>query len=221
MADPDSFAARLRGFGPLGIAALLVVILALVLVGPMAAILVLLWAHYANVPWRDLGFLPPGSWGLTIAGGIVGGVLLKLSLKAILMPLVGAPAVNAAYHYVSGNPYALLQMLVTVIVMGGIGEEIIYRGFLFERLRGLLGRRTPATGLIIAITSALFAAAHLADQGVAGAEQAAFTGVTFATMYVLTGSLWLSMVTHASYDVAALVMIYFDLEAAVARSLFG
>ena len=221
MADSDGFAARLRGFGPVGIAVILFVLLALLLVGPLTAILVMLWAWYARVSWRDMGFDRPRSWALTIGGGIIAGILLKLALKAVVMPLIGAPAINSAYHYVSGNPAALTKMIITVIVAGGIGEEIVYRGFLFERLRGLLGRSATATAAIIVLTTALFASAHFAEQGIAGSEQAVFTGLTFAVLYILTGSLWLSIVTHASYDVVALVMIYFDIEGAVARSVLG
>lgn len=221
MADSNGFAAKLRGFGPAGISVILLVLLSLLLVGPLTAILVMLWAWYARVPWRDLGLTPPRSWALRIAGGITAGILLKLALKAVVMPLIGAPAINSAYHYVSGNPAALTRMIITVIVAGGIGEEIVYRGFLFERLRGVLGRNTAATAAIVAVTTALFALAHFAEQGIAGSEQAVFTGLTFATMYILTGSLWLSMITHASYDVVALLMIYFNIEGAVARSVFG
>lgn len=213
--------AKARGSDVAGIAIVLVVILALLLVGPLAAIIVLLWAWYARVPRRDLGFAAPRNWALTIVGGILFGIILKLVLKAVVMPLLGAPAVNSAYHYVSGNPAALTVMIVTVVLAGGIGEEIVYRGFFFERLRALLGHGRAATIFIVILTTALFASAHLAEQGLPGAEQAAFTGFTFALMYILTGSLWLSMVTHASYDILALVLIYFDLEGAVARSVFG
>jgi len=96
--------------------------------------LVLLWTWRTRTPWRDLGFQKPRHWILTIAGGIVAGVALKVLMKAVVLPLFGAPPQNAAYQYLNGNTAALPGMLLTVISRAGVGEEIIWRGFLFERL---------------------------------------------------------------------------------------
>jgi membrane protease YdiL (CAAX protease family) len=221
MAEQSAFAEKLRGFGPVGLAAMLVIIVAALLFGPIAAILVIGWAKWARVPWPEIGFGRPKSWALTILGGIVAGVVLKLVLKAVVMPLLAAPPANAAFAFATGNPAALARMIATVVIVAGLGEEILYRGYLFERLRRLLGRSGTATAAVVIITTALFAAAHLADQGVPGAEQAAITGLTFAGLYLLSGSLWLSIVTHASFDITALLMIYFGVEGVMARSIWG
>jgi hypothetical protein len=45
----------------------------------------------------------PKSWLRSIAIGLVFGALFKLAMKAVVMPLLGAPAVNAPYHYLAGN----------------------------------------------------------------------------------------------------------------------
>jgi membrane protease YdiL (CAAX protease family) len=42
----------------------------------------------------------------------------------------------------------------------------------------------------------------------------------FATLYVVTGNLWLSMFTHAVFDVVAVAMIYWNVEAWFAHLLF-
>src|SRR5262245_66574797 len=108
---PSGTALRLQSFGPLGMLAV-VVILAGSLVAPVVgAALVLLWARLANVPPRSLGFIRPRSWPLTLAGGAVLGVVFKLVMKAIVMPLLGAPAVNAPYHYLAGNAGAIPGMI--------------------------------------------------------------------------------------------------------------
>ena len=57
----DSVASRLRGFGPLGLFAILVIILTSV-VKPLSAILVLLWAWRSQTPWREIGYVRPRSW---------------------------------------------------------------------------------------------------------------------------------------------------------------
>jgi len=216
----DDLPARLRGFGPLGITAIVIILAANLIVAPLGAILVLVWAKHAAVRWADLGFRRPRSWPRTIVLGALAGIALKLLLKAVVMPLLGAPAINAAYHFVAGNTPALIRLITVSIIIGGIGEEILYRGFLFERLRGLLGHSAAATVAVVLLTTALFAWIHIPEQGPHSAVQALFTGLTFGTIFAITGSLWLPIVMHAAYDVAAVVLIYLNLEAPLARLVF-
>ncbi|MCL6471827.1 MAG: CPBP family intramembrane metalloprotease [Firmicutes bacterium] len=85
----------------------------------------------------------------------------------------------------------------------GISEEIIYRGFLmFYLLTYLPGIPiiTPAL-----ISSAIFALGHT-YQGITGIIITFLLGIWLAAMYVLTGSLILSMVVHALLDVRILLI---------------
>jgi membrane protease YdiL (CAAX protease family) len=70
------------------------------------------------------------------------------------------------------------------------------------------------------VTSILFALAHLWDQGVPGAVQATITGLAFGTVYARIRTIWPVMVAHAAFDVAAVLMIYWNLEEPIARLLF-
>ena len=215
----ESFAAKLRGFGPAGLLAILLV-LAGNLLGPFRALTVLVWAQWSHTPWRELGFVRPANPVRTVTAGVVLGVALKFLLKAVVMPLLGAPPINSTYSYVTGNPAALAGMLFVVIVGGGFGEELMFRGYMFERLTKLLGAGTAARVAIVVLTSAVFASLHYPDQHLAGAEQTIFTGLTFGTIYAVTGGIWLVMIAHAAYDVAALAMIYWNLEPGIAHLLF-
>jgi len=207
-----------RAVGPLGSGAVAIAaILAGNIVPPLGAVIVLLWAAFTKTPARELGLARPRSWPATIAVGTIAGVLLKLAMKAIVMPLLGAPPVNAAYHYLTGNAAALPPILYTVIVGGGFGEEVVYRGFLFERVRVFKADSTGTRIALLLLTSALFAAAHLAEQGVAGAEQAMATGLVFGVLYLRTRTLWMSIAAHAAFDVTAVALVYFDYENTVAR----
>ena len=162
----------------------------------------------------------PRSWLRSIAIGLVLGALFKLAMKAVVMPLLGAPAVNASYHYLAGNAAALPFVLFLVIVGGGFGEETVYRGFLFERLGKLLGTSTRAKIAIVLITTAVFASGHWWDQGLPGVEQAVFTGLVFGGIYALRGQLFMLMVAHAAFDVVAVALIYWNLEPRIAHLFF-
>lgn len=215
----DRVATALGGFGPIGI----VFILAVLLVGPLlGASLVLVWAWRTKTPWRDLGFvrMRPRGWVLTIVGGIVAGIALKLLMKAVMMPLLGAPPINPAYSYLNGNTSAIPGMIANVIITAGFGEEILWRGFLFERLGKLLGTARRAKILTVLITSALFGLAHYMNQHWMGVEQAFIVGLIVGTYFAITGNIWPLIVTHAAFDVFAVLIVYYGWEERVAHAIF-
>jgi len=219
-ASDDAVAAALRGFGPLGLVAILAILAGQVVLPPLGAILVLVWASRSHTPWPDIGYRRPASWTRTILGGLAFGVAFKLAMKAIVMPLLGAAPINHAYGYLVGNQAALPGAIVTMIVVAGFGEETLFRGYLFERLGRLLGHGSGARVAIVVFTSALFGLAHAHDQGLAGVEQAMITGLAFGTMFAATGRIWAAMIAHAAFDLTAVGIIYGNLEARVAHLVF-
>jgi len=216
----DHFAAQLRGFGPAGIIAILAILSGSALFGAFGAVLVLVWVRLSRTPWREIGYVRPRSWIVTVAGGVVFGIALKFLLKTIVMPLLGADPINHAYHYLTGNRAAIPFTLFTLIVTAGWGEETMYRGFLFERLGKLLGSGVAARTSIVLITSALFGLAHYSVQGLAGMEQAIMTGLVFGATFAVSGRIWMVMIAHAAYDLAAYAIIYWNLETTVAHLVF-
>jgi membrane protease YdiL (CAAX protease family) len=210
----------LRGFRPLGLLAILVIVLTAAVLKTLSAILVLLWAWRSHTPWREIGYVRPKNWIVSLAVGIVVGTALKFWLKAIVMPLLGADPINRAYHYLVGNRAALPGIVFTMIVAAGFGEETVFRGYMFERLGKLFGTGVGAKVSIVLLTSALFALAHYPDQGLAGVEQATITGLVFGTIFAVTGRIWMLMCAHAAYDLTAVAIIYWNLEADVAHLVF-
>lgn len=189
-------------------------------VPPLGGILALLWVQWSRTPWSEIGFARPRSWTRDLAVGIAFGIAFKLLMKAIVMPLFGAPPINQAYHYLAGNPAALPGAVYLLIAGGGFGEEVVFRGFLFERFGKLFGSGASATAGIVLLTAGLFALAHYPDQGLPGVEQAAITGLAFGTIFAVTGRIWIPMFAHAAFDLTALALIYWNLESAVAHLIF-
>ena len=216
----DRFAAGLRGFGPLGLLAILVIAVSTLAPFPLTPVLVLLWAKWSRTPWREIGYVRPKSWIGSFVIGIVFGSAFKLLMKALVMPLLGADPINPAYHYLVGNTAALPGIVAAVIIGAGWGEETVYRGYLFERLGKLLGAGAAAKTAIVLVTAGLFAAAHYSGQGVAGVEQAVVTGLVFGAIFAVTGRLWMVMCAHAAFDLTAVAIIYYDVEAKVAHLIF-
>jgi membrane protease YdiL (CAAX protease family) len=190
----DPLAAKLRGFGPLGILAVVVVVAFGPILEPFGVIPALAWVRLSRTPWREIGFVQPGSWIATVAIGILFGTALKILMKAIVMPLLGAAPINQAYHYLAGNQAALPGMMVVVIFGAGFGEETVFRGFLFERLGKLFG------------------------SGVG--PKAAIMGLVYGTIFAFTGRIFMLMIAHAAFDVTAVLIIYWNLESYVAHLVF-
>ena len=214
------FARALVGFGPLSVLSLLVIVLGQGLFPGLGGLLVLLWARASQTPLRVLGFVRPRSWAATLIGGIALGAAFKLVMKALVMPLLGTDPVNHAYHYLAGNRDAIPGFVFTLVIGAGFSEETTFRGYLFERLGRLLGTSIAAKVAIVILTSVLFGAAHYTSQGLAGAEQATFTGAVFGTIFATTRRLPLLMVMHAAFDLTAYGIIYWDVETRVAHWIF-
>ena len=206
----------LRGFGPIGILSIIVIVASGSLFG---AFLVLLWAALSGTPWSDLGFIRPRRGTIDFVIAFVAGVLFKLLMKAVVMPVLGFGPVNEAYHYLVGNTAALPGMFFAVIVGAGFGEETIWRSFLFERLRALLDTRPYSTFVIVVVTSIPFGLVHYSDQGIPGVVQATITGLVFGSTYARIKTIWPVMVAHAAFDIAAVLIIYWNLEVPIGRLL--
>jgi len=219
-AGDEQATVKLRGFGPVGLLAILVILAGNAIVMPGSAILVLAWARWSRTPWREIGYVRPRSWMGSLVVGLVLGAGFKLLMKAVVMPLLGADPVNHAYHFLAGNREALPWALYAMIVGAGFGEETVFRGYLFERLGKLLGPGPLARMLTVLVVSLWFGLDHYSVQGFWGAEQATIFGLVFGAVYAVTGRLFPLMVAHAAFDLTALAIIYWDLEPTVAHLIF-
>ena len=217
----DELAARLRGFGPLGILASIIILAGNALFTPLSAILVLVWARISRTPWTEIGYVRPKSWVRTVAIGMVFGAALKLVMKALVMPLLGAPAINQAFHFLAGNRAAVVGILFPIILGAGFGEETVFRGYLFERFGKLFGESPWAKTLTVVLTSAVFGVLHYPFQGLAGAQQATMVGLIFGTIFALKRQIFPLIIAHIAFDLAAVAIIYWDIETEVAHFIFN
>jgi membrane protease YdiL (CAAX protease family) len=93
-------------------------------------------------------------------------------------------------------------------VTAGVCEEILYRGILLAIASALMGV-WPA----VAVTSIVFGLGH-AYQGLAGIGKTTLVGVVLAVLAVLSGSLYIPMVLHATIDLTSGRMMSAALDAA-------
>ncbi len=186
----------------------------------LGGILFFIWRALTKLPFKIFGLFKPKKWYVIFLYGIPLGILLKLFFKAIVMPLIGAQPQNITFQYLQGDLKAAIILALFVIISAGLCEEIIFRGFLFNRLKLFLGKSTKAKYIIVLISSLIFGLPHL-YQGLHGAIHATIVGIILGALYFKNNeNLWLLVVTHAVYDLFSIFLIYNDLESEVATFFF-
>lgn len=109
---------------------------------------------------------------------------------------------------------------MTMIIVAGFGEEMVFRGYLFERFGKLFGTGIAGRTTTVVLTSGWFSLLHYPEQGLPGVERAAITGAVFGTMFAMTRQLWMPIIAHAAFDLTALAIIYSDVESNIAHLFF-
>jgi membrane protease YdiL (CAAX protease family) len=214
-------AEELGGIGRTGLIATGIILFAVLIAPALAAILVFVWLFLTRKPFSEVGLSMPDSWARVIVWGIVVGVALKLLMKAVVLPYLGAPMLNPGYQYLRDDLPAVLEESVMVILLAGFAEEVVFRGFLLNRLQAYFGTGFFKKLLMVLGTALVFGLLHL-QQGPAGIVQAALLGGLFSTIYFLNCQrLWFLIFAHAAFDVAAVWIIYLGLEERLAQSIFG
>jgi len=133
----------------------------------------------------------------SVAVLLVASDLLSLLIGHDLVPPFMVKVYAAARE--AGAP-AILLLLIAAVVVAPIGEEIMFRGFLF---RGWASSRLGVTGTIV-VTSAIWAAIHVQYDWY-GIVQVFCLGLLFGWVRARSGSTRLTMMMHSACNIAATV----------------
>jgi membrane protease YdiL (CAAX protease family) len=150
--------------------------------------------------WRGPGLeamgLGPAGWGTVLGGGAIlfGGCLLLSLLTMGLDRLLGGADTRLMRRLIPRTPRER-RLFAGVSLVAGVGEEIVYRGYLVTILSAALGG--PWWALLA--SSLAFGMLH-GYQGGAGIVRTALLGGLLGAGFVLTGSLWPAIVAHTAVD---------------------
>ena len=118
------------------------------------------------------------------------------------------PADMSSYSYLEGNLPMLLLSLAAVYVVSSFGEEVVYRGFLMNRLTEMTESSRAAWYASAVISAVVFGLAHF-DWGFAGVVQTTMMGLALAVSYLLVKrNLWVLVLAHACIDTLLLIQLY-------------
>jgi membrane protease YdiL (CAAX protease family) len=130
--------------------------------------------------------------------------------SVLTMNMAAAPesADMSGYDYLRGNLPMLLLALAGVYVVSSFGEEVIYRGFLVNRLAEMGKGGKAAWSIAVVISAVVFGLAHF-DWGIVGVVQTTFMGLALAISYlVVKRNLWVLVLAHAYIDTLLFVQLY-------------
>lgn len=178
--------------------ALIIVVSTPVQVGLLAAFVRMRRQH----PFAYLGIILPRR------SEVVFGVAVTLVLIVagdVLSWLLGASIVTPFQRDIvrtagEAGPLTMLWLWLAVVVLTPIGEELLFRGFLF---RGWLRRPNDAWPVII-ITAALWAVIHLQYDWYTTGQIFAF-GLVLGWMRWATGSTVLTILLHALINIEGMI----------------
>jgi len=146
--------------------------------------------------------------GKTILTAIVLWIILELSMDFIVQPLItralNEPADYSVFAGLEGKTKTYWKMLGYMWISAAIGEELLFRGYVFAQLKKIIGNKKIINILISAI---LFSVPHL-YQGTAGLITTFIFGLAFGFIYVRFQNLTLNILVHGLIDSFFLTMAY-------------
>jgi membrane protease YdiL (CAAX protease family) len=164
--------------------------------------------------WRAIGLRRPSNGRLALGLGIAVGVGYQLLGLYVIEPLIarvtsgGLPDVSQ-FRSLIGNEALLAFWLAMSWTLAAFMEEMVYRGWILNRLAEVLRFSTNGWIAGVLVSSVLFGVVHL-YQGASGMIATALSGLVFACVYLATDrNLWASILAHGFMDTVGFLMIYF------------
>jgi len=177
--------------------------------GPIVAALVaaaLLWL--AGDGLRSVGFGRPtrrAFWWVSVA--LAAGLAWQYAASGFVLPYLSQRLGAAA---AAPAPPTALGFIAAVIVFGlihPIASALAYRGFLLSRLERLFGRSIAGAAASFVVASVVFGLGS-AGGGWARLAVTCLTGTVFNALYYWSRrNVWPSVVAHAAYNIAAIVLL--------------
>lgn len=154
--------------------------------------------------WLDLGLAP-----LAYITTIVIGSIIIITLQKLVPQIDFTQAQNVGFSATTiTQRYELLLVYLTLAVLAPVAEELLFRGYLFGKLRAYLS--VTAT---VVITAVVFSALHL---GLGQLEKLQWNvaiitlllGVVLGVLRVKTNSVWAGIVLHMIQNTVAFIVLF-------------
>jgi len=162
--------------------------------------------------WRDIGLSFPLNWRRLLLIGVATGMAMELlelfATQPLLVALTGKYPDLSDFHGLVGNVRLLLLIVAASWIVAGIGEELVWRGYILNRVADLLGRGRLGWAMSIGIVSIVFGLAH-SYQDWTGIIENSIDGALLALLYMACGrNLIAPIVAHGVTDTVDSLIIF-------------
>jgi membrane protease YdiL (CAAX protease family) len=162
--------------------------------------------------WRDVGLSRFRNWKTTLALGFAAGLLLEgfelFVSQPILVRLLRKQPDLEDFRPLIGNLKLTLIFLALAWVLAAFGEEMVYRGYLMNRVADLFNRTRRAWIVSLIVVHVAFGLAH-AYQGWTGVIDEGLSGLLLGVIYLRTGrNLAVPIIAHGIGDSIDFILIF-------------
>jgi membrane protease YdiL (CAAX protease family) len=186
----------------------------LILFSKTPYLLVLGWISMAvrGVGWRDLGLCAGPRWPVLLLAGVAAGVAMEalelFATQPLLVKLTGKYPNLSDFKDLVGNFKLLLILVTAAWVVAGLGEELVWRGYMLNRVADLFGRSAAGWTITLILVSAAFGLAH-SYQDITGVVENFIAGLLLGGLYLASGrNLMVPIIAHGITDTVDLLIIY-------------
>jgi len=162
--------------------------------------------------WRDVGLTRYRTWTITIVLGIGAGLLMEAFQLFVSQPLLvrwtGKKPDLETFRALHGNLKLTLIYLVLAWILAAFGEEMVYRGYLMNRVADLMNRSRTAWVVSLIAVHVGFGLAH-GYQGVTGVIDEGLMGFLLGLIYLRTNrNLAVPIVAHGVQDSIDFILVF-------------
>lgn len=163
--------------------------------------------------WRDVGLTRNRSWPLTLAFGVGAGLLMEgfelFVSQPLLIRITGRQPDFSDFQAIHGKLKLLLLFIALAWTLAAFGEEMVWRGYLMNRVADLGKRTRVAWTISLVVVNLVFGSAH-SYQGITGIIDEGLMGVLLGLMYLGAGcNLFVPIIAHGVADTVDMLLIFF------------
>ncbi|UCE40364.1 MAG: CPBP family intramembrane metalloprotease [Candidatus Aminicenantes bacterium] len=161
---------------------------------------------------KGIGLVRPKSWVLTLVIGFVGGFgcqfLSLYAVEPLISRITGSLPDLSNFATIKGDTKFLLTWLTITWTIAAFGEEIIYRGYMMNRVSDFF-RNSRIRWLIgLFFSSVLFGTIHY-YQGLSGMLSTGISGLFFGAYFLVSGrNLWAPILAHGVSNSIGFILIF-------------
>ncbi len=165
-----------------------------------------------GIRWRDIGFTRYRTWTRTLLLGASAGLAMEAVELFVTQPFLvhvlhKQPDLEL-FHSIHGNLKATLIYMALVWPFAAFGEEMVYRGYLMNRVADLFNRSRRAWIVSLLAVHVGFGLAH-GYQGITGVIDEGLMGLLLGVIYLRTGqNLSVGIVAHGIADTVDFLLIF-------------